>query len=65
MAGRISNEARDVLQMTGAACGPIEPKLALTAFISWAKIHPEKQGWNGVGGVSAAIQQSWPCKEHL
>ncbi|MCK1733916.1 hypothetical protein IVA79_08095 [Bradyrhizobium sp. 138] len=65
MGGRMSEEARSILQLAGAACSPVEPKLALMAFINWSKIHPEKQRWNGLSGLASAIQEAWPCKEHL
>ena len=58
----ISDEARKVLNFTGAACGTIEPKMALMAFINWAKIHPEFRGYHGITGVATAIGQAWPCK---
>jgi hypothetical protein len=58
----ISDEARNVLRFTGAACGAIEPKMALMAFINWAKIHPEFRGHHGITGVATAIGQAWPCK---
>jgi Rap1a immunity proteins len=58
-----SDETRNVLKVAGVACGAIEPKLALMAFIGWAKIHPELRGYNGIVGISTAIEQAWPCGE--
>src|SRR5438874_4674171 len=40
---RLSDETRKVLKFAGIACGVIEPKLALMAFVDWAKIHPESR----------------------
>ena len=65
MAGRLGDDARNALQLAGAACSAVEPKLALRAFIRWAELHPERRDWNGISGVAAAIRQAWPCKEHL
>jgi hypothetical protein len=59
----LSEDTRKVLDFVGAACGAIEPKMALMAFINWAKIHPEVQGHHGITGVATAIAQAWPCKE--
>jgi hypothetical protein len=58
----ISDDTRKILKSTGAACGAIEPKMALMAFINWAKIHPEFTRYNGITGVATAIGQAWPCK---
>ncbi len=58
-----SDETRKVLRLTGAACGTIEPELALMAFINWAKIHPERRSFHGISGVATAISRAWPCKE--
>jgi len=59
----IGDEARKVLKFTGAACGAIEPRVALMAFINWAKVHPEFDGHHGISGVATAIGQAWPCEE--
>ena len=59
----ISDEVRKLLEFTGAACGAIEPKMALMAFINWARIHPEFSGHHGINRVATAIGQAWPCKE--
>jgi hypothetical protein len=59
----IGDEARQVLKFTGAACGVIEPKLALIAFLDWAKAHPELGRRHGISGVASAIEQVWPYKE--
>jgi Rap1a immunity proteins len=59
----LSDETHKVLKVAGVACGAIEPKLALTAFVDWAKVHPELRGNNGIAGISKAIEQAWPCRE--
>ena len=59
----IGDETRKFLKLTGAACGVIEPQMALMAFLDWAKIHPELSGRHGITGVATAIGQAWPCKE--
>jgi hypothetical protein len=59
----ISDDTRKVLNFTGAACGTIELKMALMAFINWAKVHPEFRGKHGITGVATAIGQAWPCNE--
>ena len=59
----IGDDTRKILKIAGAACGAIEPKMALLAFINWAKIHPEFGRNNGINGVATAIGQAWPCKE--
>jgi hypothetical protein len=60
--GAITDDTRKILKTAGAACGAIEPKLALMAFINWAKFHPEFHRYNGITGVATAIGQAWPCK---
>ena len=59
----VSDDTRKALKSAGVACGPIEPKMALMAFINWAKIHPEFRGHHGITGVATAIGQAWPCRE--
>jgi len=61
--GAISDDTRKALKSAGAVCGAVEPEVALMAFISWAKIHPEFRRYNGITGVATAIAQAWPCKE--
>jgi hypothetical protein len=61
--GVISEDTRKVLKSAGAVCGAVEPKMALMAFISWARIHLEFGGYHGITGVATAIAQAWPCKE--
>lgn len=63
--GAISEGARELMWFAGAACGSIDPKLALDAFIGWAKIHPEWQSNNGLVGAATAIKQAWPCDSHI
>jgi hypothetical protein len=59
----LSEDMHLVLKYTATACGEIEPKMALMAFINWARLHPEFQRQNGIMGVATAIGQAWPCKE--
>jgi len=59
----LNEYTRKVLEFVGVSCGPIEPQMALMAFINWAKIHPEFRGYHGITGVATAIGQAWPCKE--
>ena len=61
--GAISDHTRKIPKSAGAVCDAVEPKIALMAFIDWAKIHPEFRRYNGVTGVATAIAQAWPCNK--
>ena len=59
----LSHPESSKVQRKFAMClvGEVSAAAALQAFLNWADKHPKAWGAWRVAGVTAALQEAWPC----